>query len=133
MRSKIDPEEAVRLYVDKEWSVREIANHLGSSYGRIYNLLRNRVVMRTARDRGKSEDHTEIAEIIKARIVDGDWETGRKILPIADLARIFGVRQQTVRLAIADLRRRGYLRSERGRGICVRPPRRRSAETAEGL
>jgi DNA-binding FadR family transcriptional regulator len=41
----------------------------------------------------------------------------------ARAARIFDVRHQAVREAIADLRRRGYLRTVADKGTYVRPPR----------
>jgi transposase len=117
---RIDPAEVVRLYVEEEWSIREIADHLGSSYGRVYGILRNRVALRTAA--GRTRRQVAVAETMRARIVGGDWKPRHKVLSPEELAAIFGVGPQTVRLAIADLRRRGYLRSVPGRGIYVLPP-----------
>jgi transposase len=118
---RIDPEKAVRLYVEDEWSVREIADHLTSSYGQIYGLLRRRQVpMRSAADQKRRQN--DVTETVRARIVGGDWKPGRKILSEEELARILGVGPHTVRLAVADLRRRGYLRTVAGRGTYVRPP-----------
>lgn len=118
----IDPDEAVRLYVDKEWSVREVADHLGCSYGRVYGVLRNRVVMR-GRDGGvrAGRDRDRVVEVIRERIVNGDWQPEQKILSEQEMAKMFAVGVHIVRGAVADLRRSGYLRTVRAKGTYVRP------------
>lgn len=116
--SPIDTQEIVRLYVEEELSIREIATRVGRSYGRVYGILRARVVMRTAR---RSGEYARVAELMRERIVNGDWRPNRKILSQEDLSTIFGVRQQVIREAIADLRRRGYLFTVRHKGTYVRP------------
>jgi GntR family transcriptional regulator len=121
--SHIDTEEMVRLYIDEEWSVRDIATRFGLSYGRVYGILRARVVMRTSPGRGprRGTEYVRVAEIMRQRIVTGDWRPNRKILPQQDLAKIFDVRHQTIREAIAELRRRGYLMTLPNKGTYVRP------------
>lgn len=56
-----------------------------------------------------------------ARILGGDWRPRHKILSHEELAQVLGVGPRTVRLAVADLRRRGYLRTVPGRGTYVLP------------
>lgn len=119
-----EAQEMVRLYVEEEWSVRDIATRFGCSYGKVYGLLRARVVMRPSGGRGPRRDmeYVKVAEVMRQRIVGGDWPHGRKILTQRELARIFDVRQQTIREAIADLRQRGYLVTVPNKGTYVRPP-----------
>lgn len=120
-----DTQEMVRLYVEEEWSVRDIATHLGYSYGRVYGLLRARIVLRPSNGKGprRTTEYVKVAAVMRERIVAGDWPHGRKILTQEELARIFGVRHQTIREAIADLRQRGYLVTVPHKGTYVRPPR----------
>lgn len=122
--NEFNAEEAVRLYVEQELSVREIATHFGVAYGKVYSALRSRVVMRQSNGPGprRGTEYIEIAEVMRRRILNGDWEPNRKILSQGDLAKMFDVRQQAIREAVADLRRRGYLRTVPSRGTYVRPP-----------
>jgi Bacterial regulatory proteins, gntR family len=122
--SPIDTQEIVRLYVAEELSVREIATRFGRSYGKVYGILRSRVVMRPSNGRGprRNMEYIKVAKIMRDRIATEDWPVGRKILPQEDLAKIFDVRLQTIREAIAHLRQRGYLRTVPNKGTYVRPP-----------
>jgi transposase-like protein len=120
---ELNPREIVRLYVEEELSVREIANQFGTNYARIYHILRSRVTMRgrgTDRSR-RGRKHQEIKEIIRQRIVTGDWQPRRKILNNHQLGQILGVGPQTVEGVIADLRDQGYIRTL-AKGNYVRPP-----------
>jgi transposase len=119
----LDPREIVRLYVEEELSVREIADHLGTNYARIYHILRSRVTMRgRGTDRtGRGKKHREIKEIIRQRIVTGDWKPRHKILNNRQLGQILGVGQQTVERVVAELREQGYIRTL-ANGNYVRPP-----------
>jgi Bacterial regulatory proteins, gntR family len=122
--SPFDTQEIVRLYVEERLGVREIATRFGLSYGRIYGILRARVVMRPSNGRGprRNNEYIKIAEIMREHIISGNWPARRKILPQQDLAEIFDVRLQTVREAIAHLRQRGYLSTVPNKGTYVRPP-----------
>jgi GntR family transcriptional regulator len=120
----IDTQEIVRLYAEEEHTVREIADRTGLSYGRVYGLLRSRVVMRNSGRRGRSRDTTEylrVAEFMHRLIVTGDWPQHRKILAHQDLAKIFDVGEQTIRDAVRHLRHRGYLQTVPKKGTYVRP------------
>jgi GntR family transcriptional regulator len=124
-KTQLDTQEMVRLYVEQDWSVRDIATRFGCSYGKIYGLLRARVVLRPSGGRGprRSTEYVKVAEVMRQRIVAGDWPHGRRILTQRELAKVFDVRQQTVREAVADLRQRGYLVTVPNKGTYVRPPR----------
>lgn len=123
-RPELDPREIVRLYAEEERTVREIASHLGTSYARVYHILRHRVTTRgraEERARQKGPKHEQVRETMRERIVTGDWKPRHKILNNHRLAQIFGVGQQTVEAVVADLRAQGYLRTV-ARGTYVRPP-----------
>ncbi len=63
--------------------------------------------------------YVQIHQIIKGKIEKGEWHTG-KIIPSEDeLCKIFDVSKATVRLAIYELVRSGYLRRQQGKGTFV--------------
>jgi hypothetical protein len=123
--SPLDTQEIVRLYIEEALSVREIATRFERSYGRIYGILRTRIVMRTSNGPGRRRDgaYIEVAELMREHIISGHWPPRRKILPQRDLAQIFDVKPQVIREAIAHLRQHGYLQTVRSKGTYVRPPR----------
>jgi Bacterial regulatory proteins, gntR family len=120
----INAEEMVRLYVEEEWSVRDIATRFGYSYGRTYGILRSRVVLRTSGGKGprRTTEYIKIAETMREHIITGEWPPGHKILTQQQLALIFNARHQTIREAIAHLRQHGYLTTTPNKGTYVRPP-----------
>lgn len=122
-KTQVNTQEVVRLYVEEEWTVRQIAQHFGSSYGKIYNLLRNRVVMRRSSRSGprRTMEHVEIAETMRRRIIEGDWPPNCKILSQLELAQIFHVGHAVIRQAIAHLEQQGYLKVLPSKGTYVRP------------
>lgn len=117
----LDADEIVRLYTQEEKSVREIATRVGGSYGRVYSLLRRRVVMR--KSESSNWEYVKIAGIMRERIAGGDWKPGHKILAQHELAKIFDVGQQTIREAISELRDHGFLYTVPNKGTFVSPPR----------
>jgi DNA-directed RNA polymerase specialized sigma24 family protein len=123
--SPIDTREVVRLYLEEKLSVREIATRLGSSYGRVYGILRNRVIMRMSDGRGprRSMRYLGVAEIMREHIRSGEWAPNHRVLSQQELARIFDVSHKTVHDALVDLRRRGYLRTAPTGRSYVRPAR----------
>lgn len=56
-----------------------------------------------------------IAADVERRIAAGEWRPGEQVPSRAALAREYGVHEQTVRLAVVNLRERGVLESQ-GRG-----------------
>lgn len=112
-------DEIVRLYVEEQMSVREIAMRFRTSYGKIYYVLRKREVME--RDRSHpTKSYLKVAEAIRDRITAGEWKPGEKIPSQVELAETFGVSTQTVSAAVSHLREHGYLRVLPGRGTYVR-------------
>ncbi|GAA4634144.1 hypothetical protein GCM10023196_074520 [Actinoallomurus vinaceus] len=61
-------------------------------------------------------------EVMRDRIVCGDWPPGRKILSGEELAPILQVDRRAVHRALSHLERIGYLRTVPDRGTYVRPP-----------
>jgi DNA-binding GntR family transcriptional regulator len=71
-------------------------------------------------DREKSEKlYVQLYQILKSKIDSGEWPVGSQI-PIEDeLCRTFEVSKATVRLALLDLARQGYLMRQQGKGTFV--------------
>ncbi|MFD7661102.1 GntR family transcriptional regulator [Streptomyces sp. NPDC059788] len=67
--------------------------------------------------------HRRIAADLTRRIQRGDWQPGDRIPSRAELAAEYDVHEQTVRLAVTLLRRRGILEGEqRSRLLVAHPP-----------
>jgi hypothetical protein len=62
------------------------------------------------------------AEIMRERIVSGDWPPGRKVLSGDELAPILRVERRAAHRALSHLERIGYLTTIPGKGTYVRPP-----------
>lgn len=135
-KARLDIDEIVRLYLDEEQDIRQIATRFGCSYSRVYGILRSRAVLR--RSGRWSREYVRVAQIMRENIIAGDWRPGHKILAQPELAKIFGVSHQTIREAVADLRERGFLFTVPNKGTYVSPPRiwepdvadKRAADTA---
>lgn len=64
--------------------------------------------------------YVQIYDIIRQRIEKGSW-TVQSLIPSEDeLCRMFSVSKATVRLAITDLVRDGYLKRQQGKGTFVK-------------
>ena len=65
----------------------------------------------------------QVAEIVEAKIADGEWPPGTRLPSEAELALHFGVNRHTVRQALRDLADRSLVRALQGSGTYVeRPP-----------
>jgi GntR family transcriptional regulator of arabinose operon len=64
--------------------------------------------------------HTQVAAILKERILSGRWRNGESIPTEKELCTEFDVARGTVRQALQKLEMEGYLRREQGRGTFVR-------------
>lgn len=65
----------------------------------------------------------QLAEIIKQRIEQGEWEPRSPIPSERQLETLYGVSRTTTREAIDTLVRQGFLYREHGRGTYVSPPK----------
>ncbi|KOT94461.1 hypothetical protein ADK70_12300 [Streptomyces rimosus subsp. pseudoverticillatus] len=67
--------------------------------------------------------HRRIAADLTRRILRGDWQPGDQVPSRAELAADYDVHEQTIRLAVTLLRRRGFLEGEqRSRLFVAHPP-----------
>lgn len=64
--------------------------------------------------------YAQLEDYLKSRILSDGLKSGDKIDSEADLTRKFGISRQTVRAAIADLVKSGYLYTVHGKGTFVR-------------
>jgi GntR family transcriptional regulator len=70
------------------------------------------------------EDHqklyVQLIDILKKKIETGEWDVGFQIPTEEDLCQTYGVSRATVRSAIAELVRDGYLFRQQGKGTFVK-------------
>lgn len=62
----------------------------------------------------------QLCEIIKKKIEDKEWDIGFQIPTEEELCKMYGVSRVTVRAAISELVREGYLFRQQGKGTFVR-------------
>jgi GntR family transcriptional regulator len=69
------------------------------------------------------EDHQklylQLYEILKKKIGSGEWPLGSRIPTEEELCKSFNVSRATVRTAVIELVRQGYLKRQQGRGTFV--------------
>lgn len=69
------------------------------------------------------EDHQklymQLYEIIKKKIENNEWTVGSQIPTEEDLCKLFNVSRSTVRTAILELVRQGYLKRQQGKGTFI--------------
>ncbi len=71
-------------------------------------------------DREKSQKlYAQIYEILKKRIETAEWPVDFQIPTEENLCTLFGVSKATIRLALSELARQGYLRRIQGKGTFV--------------
>lgn len=68
-------------------------------------------------------DRQQITETIRDRITRGEYPPDRRIPSQSEMADEFGVSGRTISLAIAELRRHGYVWTLPHKGSYTRPPR----------
>jgi GntR family transcriptional regulator len=76
--------------------------------------------MENSIDRQKSEKlYVQLYDILKKKIESGEWAVDSQIPVEEELCRTYEVSKATVRLAILELVRQGYLMRQQGRGTFV--------------
>jgi len=69
------------------------------------------------------EDHQklylQLYEILRKKIETGEWQVGAQIPTEDELCRMFGVSRATVRTAVLELVRQGYLKRQQGKGTFI--------------
>lgn len=63
--------------------------------------------------------YLQLYEILRGKIENGDWAVGSQIPTEEDLCKTYEVSKATVRLAVSELVRQGYLRRQQGKGTFV--------------
>jgi len=66
--------------------------------------------------------YVQIFSILKGKIEKGEWQTGEQIPTEDELCRTYDVSKATVRIAISELARDGFLRRWQGKGTFVANP-----------
>ncbi|HTZ18292.1 MAG TPA: GntR family transcriptional regulator [Dissulfurispiraceae bacterium] len=75
---------------------------------------------------GKQKLYVQVYDILKENIEQCEWAVGNMIPTEDDLCRTYDVSKATIREAIAELVRDGYLKRQQGKGtfvICAEPHR----------
>jgi len=71
-------------------------------------------------DREKHQKlYVQLYSVLKAKIESGEWSVGSQIPTEDDLCKMYEVSKATVKLAVLDLARQGYLRRQQGKGTFV--------------
>ena len=69
------------------------------------------------------EDHQklylQLYEILKKKIESNEWQVGSQIPTEEDLCKMFNVSRVTVRTAVLELVRQGYLKRQQGKGTFI--------------
>ncbi|MEU4594395.1 winged helix-turn-helix domain-containing protein [Micromonospora aurantiaca (nom. illeg.)] len=66
--------------------------------------------------------YQELADLLRARIADGELRPGQRLPSEATLAQTYGVATKTARAALTELRNEGIATHVRGYGVVVREP-----------
>ena len=75
---------------------------------------------------GKQKLYVQVYDILKTNVEQGQWVVGSMIPTEDDLCKTYDVSKATIREAIAELVRDGYVRRQQGKGtfvICAEPHR----------
>ena len=63
--------------------------------------------------------YLQLYDILKRKIESGEWSVGSQIPTEEDLCKMFNVSRATVRTAILELVREGYLKRQQGKGTFI--------------
>lgn len=75
---------------------------------------------RTQIDRDSPQKlYLQLHEILKGKMERGEWPVDSQIPTEDELCRLFDISKATVRIAVAELVREGYLRRQQGKGTFV--------------
>jgi GntR family transcriptional regulator len=78
---------------------------------------------KTVRNESVQPLYTQIKEILKQRILDGDYEVHERLPSESEMMKLFGVSRITVRQALRDLHTEGLVFSVQGKGTFVSRPK----------
>ncbi len=63
--------------------------------------------------------HVQVSNLLASRILDGEWPIGAMLPSEQQLCTQLGISRGTLRQALAELQRNGYVRREQGRGTFI--------------
>lgn len=78
---------------------------------------------KTVRNESMQPLYAQIKEIIKQRILDGDYDIHERLPSESEMMKVFGVSRITVRQALRDLHTDGLVFSVQGKGTFVSRPK----------
>ena len=85
--------------------------------------MKNKSKMKTLRNESVQPLYTQIKEIIKQRILDGDYVVHERLPSESEMMKVFGVSRITIRQALRDLHTEGLVFSVQGKGTFVTRPK----------
>ncbi|PKL51676.1 MAG: hypothetical protein CVV37_05260 [Nitrospira bacterium HGW-Nitrospira-1] len=83
-------------------------------------MLYKNMVITNPIDREKPQKlYVQLYSVLKAKIESGEWSVGSQIPTEEELCKIYEVSKATVKLAVLELARQGYLKRQQGKGTFV--------------
>lgn len=79
--------------------------------------------LKTVRNASAEPMYVQIKEVLKQRILDGDYEVNERLPSESEMMKVFGVSRITVRQAVRDLHTEGLVFSAQGKGTFVSRPK----------
>lgn len=86
-------------------------------------MTQDKQKVKTLRNESVQPLYTQIKEILKQRILDGDYEVHERLPSESEMMKVFGVSRITVRQALRDLHTEGLVFSVQGKGTFVSRPK----------
>lgn len=85
--------------------------------------MNKKTKIKTLRNESVQPLYTQIKEIIKQRILDGDYVVHERLPSESEMMKVFGVSRITIRQALRDLHTDGLVFSVQGKGTFVTRPK----------
>jgi len=79
--------------------------------------------MKTVRNESAQPMYVQIKEVLKQRILEGDYAIHERLPSESEMMKVFGVSRITVRQAVRDLHTEGLVFSSQGKGTFVSRPK----------
>ena len=86
-------------------------------------MNRERETMKTVRNESAQPLYAQIKDIIKQRIIEGEYAVHERLPSESEMMKVFGVSRITVRQALRDLHADGLVFSVQGKGTFVSRPK----------
>jgi len=89
----------------------------------VNNMSQDKHKLKTVRNESVQPLYSQIKEILKQRILDGDYGVHERLPSESEMMKVFGVSRITVRQALRDLHTEGLVFSVQGKGTFVSRPK----------